>query len=118
MSNENENKEKTIKKITIRVTKDEAKEISRKAMECYLTQNEYIKSSALNKEIIVNEKINERLNGLKELTLEIKRIGTNINQISKHLNAGNKLTDNEKIYLFEGLEKIWQQLKYYTGKNP
>lgn len=110
MQNNGDEKEKNIKKITIRVTQDEAEKINKKAMESYLTQNEYIKRSALNKDIIVVE-------GLKDLTLEIKRIGININQISKKLNQDNNLTDKEKEILLNEVKKLWQLLKQFTAEN-
>ena len=110
MSENNDVKEKNIKKITIRVTQKEAEKINKKAMESYLTQNEYIKRSALDKDIIVIE-------GLRELTVEIKRIGININQIAKCLNEGNDLTEKDKDFLIGETKKLWQQLKLFTVQN-
>lgn len=110
MQNNGDEKEKNIKKITIRVTQDEAEKINKKAMESYLTQNEYIKRSALTKDIIVVE-------GLKDLTVEIKRIGININQIAKKLNQDDNLTDKEKDFLLSEVKKLWQQLRLFTEKN-
>ena len=110
MQNNGDEKEKNIKKITIRVTQDEAEKINKKAMESYLTQNEYIKRSALNKDIIVIE-------GLKDLTVEIKRIGININQIARRLNECNNLTEKEKDFLLNEVKKLWQLLKQFTERN-
>lgn len=44
-------------------------------------KSDYIRNCALNKKII-------SIDGLKELALEVSRIGNNINQISRGINAG------------------------------
>ncbi len=104
-------KEKKVVRYSLRMTVEEHKQIQDKAFESHKSLNDYIKTSALDKDIIVVE-------GLKDLTLEIKRIGVNINQITKNLNAGNILTDEEKLYMLEVMDNIWQRLKLYTAQNP
>lgn len=118
MSNEVDNnekitevkKKKNIIRYSLRMTEDEHKKIQDKAFESHKSLNDYIKTSALGKDIIIVE-------GLKDLTLEIKRIGININQISKKLNQDNNLTEKEKEILLNEGKKIWQLLKQFTEQN-
>ena len=106
----NEKEKKIIKRYSLRMTEDEYEQIKNKAFESRLSMNDYIKKSARDKVIIVVE-------GLRDLTIEIKRIGTNINQITKHLNAGNNLTVEEKEILLSEEKKLWQLLKQFTAEN-
>ena len=106
----NEKEKKIIKRYSLRMTEDEYEQIKSKAFESHLSMNEYIKKSARGKVIIVVE-------GLRDLTIEIKRIGTNINQIAKNINAGNNLTEIEKEILLSEEKKLWQLLKQFTVEN-
>ena len=92
------------------MSEQEYNEIKNKAFESHLSMNDYIKKSARDKVIIVVE-------GLRDLTIEIKRIGTNINQITKNVNASNNLTEKEKEILLQEVKKLWQLLKQFTAQN-
>lgn len=67
--------------VTIRVTPSEKDTILRKAAQADMTLTDYLVTSALSAEILVAE-------DTKPLISELKRIGTNLNQIAMKINAG------------------------------
>ncbi len=102
-----ENEKTTLKKITIRITEREHTTIKNKAYQSRLTLNEYVKKSALDKDIIV-------VDGLKDLLVEIKKIGVNVNQIARKLNQTQNINEDEKKYLKEGMTELWQLLRQFA----
>ena len=100
--------------IPFRVTEKELKEIDRKAAKARLSRTEYLIACALGKEITLVE-------DLKPLLAEMRRIGNNLNQLTKLANLGKisevylpetkEVLDNiyELIYeLARGGDKHWQ----------
>ena len=67
--------------VTIRVTPEEKDAILRKAAEADMTLTDYLITAALSREIHVAE-------NMKPVVAELKRIGTNLNQIAMKINAG------------------------------
>lgn len=63
--------------------------------------SDYIRDSTLNKEIVV-------IDGLKEFTIELRRIGNNLNQITKAVNSGVYAVDLTETK--REVQKIWQSL--------
>lgn len=88
--------------IHIRVTENEKAKILRKAEKAKLTITEYIVKSSLNSNIIVEADKSQYIN-------ELRRIGNNINQITKKVNQGIVKEVNLKETKME-LNKIWQLL--------
>lgn len=70
---------KRSKQVIVRLTDEEYQKFIEKAKKSNLSQNDYFIKCVMGKKIIVIE-------GLKETLNELKRIGANINQISKNLN--------------------------------
>jgi uncharacterized protein (DUF1778 family) len=62
--------------IPIRVTEKELEEIDAKALKAKKNRTEYLISSALGKEITI-------IDDLKEVTVQLRRIGNNLNQLTK-----------------------------------
>ena len=93
-----------IKKLTFRVTEEELLSIKKKVHQSGISQQQFLLKAALEKEIIC-------IKEFQALMLQIKKIGTNINQISKHSNETWSITDPEIEELKEGLNQIWQLLK-------
>ena len=100
--------------VPFRVTEKELKEIDRKAAKSRLSRTEYLIACALGKEITLVE-------DLKPLLTEMRRIGNNLNQLTKLANMGKlwvvnltetkEVLDNiyELIYeLARGGDKHWQ----------
>lgn len=91
--------------LTFRVTPEEKKLIETKALLSYRLVSMYLRDCALDKEIIV-------IDGVKELTTELRMIGNNLNQITKAVNIGVfavDLTETKKE-----VQKIWQSLNSLT----
>lgn len=87
--------------LTFRATPEEKKLIETKALSSYRLVSMYLRDCALDKEIIV-------IDGVKELSAELRRIGNNLNQITKAVNSGVyavDLTETKKE-----VQKIWQSL--------
>ena len=72
--------------------------------EAGISQQKFLLKAALEKEIIC-------IKEFQALMFQIKKIGTNINQISKHSNETWSITDPEIKEVKEGLNQIWQLLK-------
>lgn len=69
-----------------------------------LTHQQYLLSAALDQTITNTD-------GLKALIPEIKRIGNNINQISKHANENRSISEFEIEEVKKELNNIWRLLK-------
>jgi len=48
--------------------------------------------------------------GASEIASELRRIGTNVNQIAKHTNMGGNVSEGEIKAVQEELMRIWQLL--------
>lgn len=87
--------------LTFRVTPEEKKLIETKALSSYRLVSMYLRDCALDKEIIV-------IDGVKDVATELRRIGNNLNQITKAVNSGVyavDLTETKKE-----VQKVWQSL--------
>ena len=101
---ENISKRKRQKQIVIRATEKEFDQIKAKVKKSRLTQNKYLLKSALDKEITVVE-------GIKELIIETKRIGVNLNQLTKLANQGKVDCSSELEGINKELIQTWQLLR-------
>ncbi len=91
------------RKMTFRLTEEEYRKIKEKVKDAGISQQQFLLKTALEKEII-------HIKEFQELILQIKRIGININQITKHMNESDIITDTEIFQIKGGLDKIWQLL--------
>lgn len=97
------------KQIVIRASEEEFKKIKLKVSKSKLSQNEYLLKCCLNKKINVIE-------GLKDLTIELKDIGKNINDLKKQ--DSFKENNREELLKIEGeLKNIWQLLRQLIQKT-
>ena len=97
------------KKINIRLTVQEKNLIEKKANKCNMTITKFILSSCLKDKIVI-------INGLDKVDSELRRIGNNINQLTK--------LANEKIITVVDLKElrmevnnIWQLLKQLVQRQ-
>lgn len=97
------------KKINIRLTEQEKNLIEKKANKCDMTITKFILSSCLKDKIVV-------INGLDKIDVELRRIGNNINQLTKLTNEGVITTINLKELRMEVIN-IWQLLKQLAQKQ-
>lgn len=88
------------KQIVVRLSDEEYDRFIEKVEKSNLSQNEYFIKCVTGKKIIVIE-------GLKEVLTELKRIGANINQISKNLNSG----------IFQGATEDIRQIRAELSKT-
>lgn len=95
--------------ITIRVSEKEKKKLIEKSEVAKLSLSEYLIKQGLDKDIVI-------VDGLNEVATELRRIGNNINQLTR--------LANEKIITVVDLKElrmevnnIWQLLKQLVQKQ-
>ena len=88
--------------LSARVSADEKEIIERKAYESYRTVSTYLRDCALEKRIV-------SVRGLDVVATELRRIGNNINQLTRAVNLGQLYSIN--LYeTQERLGELWQLL--------
>ena len=97
------------KKINIRLTEQEKNLIEKKAKKCNMTITKFILSSCLKNKIII-------INGLDKIDIELRRIGNNINQLTRLANERVITTVDLKEVRLEVIN-IWQLLKQLAQKQ-
>lgn len=100
------NKEPKTEIFSTRVTPEQRKIIEEKAYSSYRTPSMYLRECALDKKIIV-------VKGVDELASELRKIGNNLNQLTRAVNSGYA----HEIDLRETREevaRIWQSLNSLT----
>lgn len=95
--------------LKLRVDDAEHKLIKYIAKENGMTIQDYLLQSALNKEIVIKKIPTDEL---RELMLEMKRQGNNLNQLTKRLNERGYVDYRQELpRLFEEVKQTWQQLR-------
>ena len=92
-----------------RCTEEEAEQIRKKIEKSGCTIQEYLLKGALEKEINVID-----MGQIRELTVELKREGTNLNQIARNLHEGGNTYGLDKTK--KELEETWQLLRQCLAK--
>jgi hypothetical protein len=92
------------KQLTFRCTENEYTAIKKKIEESGYRQQEYLLRAALNQEVI-------GIQTNAEILHELKKQGGNLNQIAHHLNANNRVSDQEILKEIEEVKKLWQSLR-------
>ena len=92
--------------ISTRVTPEQREIIEEKAYSSYRTPSMYLRDCALDKEIIV-------ISGVDEAANELRKIGNNLNQITREVNSGY-LYEVNLTETREELKRIWQLLNSLT----
>lgn len=92
--------------LKFRVTPDEKRMIEQKALSSYKYLSLYLRDCALDKEIKIVTEADDVAN-------ELRRIGNNINQLTRAVNSGSAevidLTETKEV-----LKNIWQSLNLLT----
>jgi uncharacterized membrane-anchored protein len=91
------------KQLNIRLNEEEVKVMQKNIKKSKLSQSEYIRKSILQKNIIVIDEI-------KELMVELKRVGNNLNQITRMMNSGEIKDSKELTEVKNNLENIWNKV--------
>lgn len=89
-------------RIEIRLTPEEKTKIINNSVEAKTTISEYLIKSAIKKEIVV-------INDLDKLVIQLRKLGNNVNQLTKLAN-GRVITCVELEGVKKELSKIWQSL--------
>ena len=97
------------KNLNIRISTKDLDYIKQRSKKANLTITGYVTKCALNKKIYVYD-------GYKEFLTELRKIGTNINQIAKACNSGEISNPNLVVFQRE-LKNIWQSLKSKPPKE-
>ena len=86
------------------LSKDELDFLKAEISKTNLPQSIYIRKCILKKEMTI-------IPGIRDLVIEIKRIGNNLNQITRSVNEGSlKIIGNDLCGIKEDLKKVWEQL--------
>ena len=92
--------------ISTRVTPEQREIIEEKAYSSYRTPSMYLRDCALNKKIIV-------VKGVDEAANELRKIGNNLNQLTRAVNSGY-CYEVDLRETREEVAKIWQLLNSLT----
>ena len=96
-------------KINIRLTQKEKTQIENKAKKCNMTISKFILNSCLKDKIVI-------INGLDKFETELRRIGNNINQLTRLANERIiKEVDLKELRM--EVNNIWQLLKQLVQKQ-
>jgi len=92
------------------LTKEELAVLKNNISKTSFNQSTYIRKCILNKEIKV-------IPGIKELIIELKRIGKNLNQVARAVNEGSlKIINDDLKDIKYDLSKVWN-LFYHLGEK-
>ena len=104
-----EKKQNKNKHFNFRVNEKEYNKIKSKIEKSELNTSEYLLKTAMNKEIIV-------IDGLEEIIIQLRKIGNNINQLTKLCNQG-RLTNINLEDVKKEMKSIWQLLNLLIQKQ-
>ena len=97
-----ENKQNKNKHFNFRVNEKEYNVIKTKIEKSKLNTSKYLLRTAMDKDIIV-------IDGLEEIIIQLRKIGNNINQLTKLSNQGRIINVNLED-VKEEMKNIWQLL--------
>ena len=91
--------------LSCRVTPEQKEEIEYKALSSYRTLSMYLRDCALDKKIVV-------IKGVEELASELRKIGNNLNQLTRAVNSGY-VYEVDLRETREEVARIWQSLNSF-----
>ena len=98
------------KQIVIRLTEEEFAKVKAQVEKSGMKQQDYLIRAITNKPITNTD-------GLKELVPEIKRVGNNLNQLSRKANEGYVIGVEQLEQAQKELSEVWQSLKQFIQKQ-
>ena len=98
-----------IKRINLRVTEKEFQKIEKKANKAKMNMSQYMSLSVLGRDIVVFE-------NLKEITHQLAKVGTNLNQVTILAHQG-KINVVDLSSVKKVVEGIWQLLNSLTEQT-
>lgn len=100
---------KRYKQVIVRMSEEEYQEYEKLLKVSKLKKNEYGLKCLLDKKIVV-------IDGFKELTEQVKKVGVNINQIAKGVNTGLVVSKAMLDEMQKELGEVWQSLSAFLRK--
>ncbi|MBD7913474.1 plasmid mobilization protein [Clostridium cibarium] len=97
------------KQINFRLSESEFEQFQKNFQKSKLTQSEYLRKCILEKDIFV-------IDDMKELVLELKRLGNNLNQITKKVNTGEVKNIDELSSMKTELDYVWREVLHALKK--
>lgn len=97
-----EKKQNKNRHFNFRVNEKEYNKIKSKIKKSKLNTSEYLLRTSMDKDVIV-------INGLEEIIIQLRKIGNNINQLTKLCNQG-RLTNINLEDVKKEMNSIWQLL--------
>ena len=94
------------RQLIVRLTEDELRRVKNKVIKSGLSQQEYTRRALLDMPIVNTD-------GVRKIIPELKRIGNNINQITRRCNSGYPLHSGDLQEIRKELDLIWQLLRLY-----
>ena len=92
------------KPVTFWLSENELSSLKNKISKTSLTRSDYLRKCSLNKNITV-------IPGIRDLVIEIKRIGNNLNQITRSVNRGTLTVLGDDLRgIKEDLKTVWDRL--------
>ena len=104
-----EKKQNKNRHFNFRVNEKEYNKIKSKIEKSKLNTSEYLLRTAMKKDIIV-------IDGLEEIIIQLRKIGNNINQLTKLCNQG-RLTNINLEDVKKEMKSIWQLLNLLIQKQ-
>ena len=91
------------------VNEQEKEQIKKLVEKSNLSQSDFLRKCALNKKIYV-------IDGVKDLTVELKKIGNNLNQLTRLAHEGKVNCDRELREINGEMKELWQLLRQLIQK--
>lgn len=89
---------------------NEKSQLDRQVERSKLNQSDFLRKCSLEKDIIV-------IDGLNEIRVDLKRIGNNLNQLTRLAHEGRVTCNLELDEIRKEFEESWQLLKLLTQKQ-
>ena len=96
--------------ISFRVTAEEKKWIEEHSYGNYRLISDFVRDCVFEKDIVI-------INGLGEFSAQLRRIGNNVNQLTRAVNAGY-VRAVDLMETKEAVEKLWQSLNSLLHDAP
>lgn len=91
------------KQLNFRLSEKEFDEFQVNIEKSKLKQSDYLRKCILQKDIIVIDEV-------KDLVMELKRIGNNLNQLTRTVNSGEIKSIEELTEVKKELDKVWSEV--------
>lgn len=104
---------KKTEEFKMRLSLEEKNVLAQKAGQALISQSELVRRLIMGENIYEYNK--EIVQGIKDVTNEINKIGVNINQIVHNLNMG-KYSDYEKKKLFAYMQELYDRVSVLAEK--